>query len=87
MEGDDNTTYFHRLANSRRQSNFISFICIGDNSLSSSEEIVVGILDHFKNSFSKSQGVGLSCDWSTIFPSPALILVNLEFYFMEEEIK
>jgi hypothetical protein len=53
-EGDNNTRFFHCLANSHRRHNFISSLCIDSNATSEMELIKESITRYFSNLLTKS---------------------------------
>jgi hypothetical protein len=53
-EGNHNTRFFHRLANSYKRNNFISSLCIDASVTSDQEEIKDTITQYFKNLFTET---------------------------------
>ena len=54
-EGDNNTEIFHRMANARRNGNFISSLTISGIRLEKEEELKEGIFSHFREMFKEPQ--------------------------------
>ena len=53
-EGDNNTKFFHRMANARSRGNFISSLMIGGVRLDKVEELKEGIGSYFKSLFEET---------------------------------
>ena len=85
-EGDRNTGFFHRMANSHRRRNCINSICINGRRLDKEEDIKEGLVDAFQNLLSTPDG------WSPSLPDLDLNrigneeAVRLEEIFSENEI-
>ena len=72
-EGDRNTGFFHRMANTHRRRNCLSNICINDRKLDKEADIKEGLVDAFQNMLSAPGG------WS-----PSLLDLNLNRIGFEE---
>ena len=85
-EGDRNTEFFHKIANSHRRRNAINKIKINGIWLTDDNAIQKGIVDMFKGLLSKSGG------WRSAFPNIPLEVLgtkdvgSLEVRFSEEEV-
>ena len=55
-EGDKNTEFFHRMANSHRRRNFLLNICVNGRGLEKEVEIKEGLIKTFQNLLSSSRG-------------------------------
>jgi hypothetical protein len=53
-EGDRNTKFFHRLANSHRRNNFIGALDIDEHTTVESEEITAEIVQYYQNLYSET---------------------------------
>ena len=85
-EGDRNTGFFHKMANSHRRRNAINKVKINGRWLTEDTAIQKGIVDEFKGQLSESGG------WRPAFPNISLEELgtedagSLEVRFSEEEI-
>ncbi|XP_062176082.1 uncharacterized protein LOC133881144 [Alnus glutinosa] len=85
-EGDRNTGFFHRLANSHRRNNFISSLCIEGNGTSEHEKIKDSITQYYKKLFSETAPWRPKLDGLDFPGLDPLDVVWLERPFQEEEV-
>ena len=86
-EGDRNTKFFHRVANSHRRNNALNKIKINGQWLTEEREIKQGMVEAFKNLLSDSRewrASPMGLEFSSINDYEA---ASLERPFVEEEIK
>lgn len=85
MEGDTNTTYFHRVVNIRHRMKAIHSLCTSEGDLVSRGELNRHIYEHFRELFgrAKNRRIRLLKD---MWPLQSNLL-ELEKEFSEEEIK
>ena len=85
-EGDRNTGFFHKLANSHRKRNNIDRICIGDQWLTGKEEVKFCIVKAFKELLGDPGGWRASPEGLNFFRLNDLEASSLEVPFTEEEV-
>ena len=85
-EGDRNTSFFHRMANSHRRRNCINSICINGRRLDKEDDIKKGLVDAFQNLLSAPAGWRPSLPDLDINRIGTEEAVSLEETFFENEI-
>ena len=85
-EGDRNTDFFHKMANSHRKRSNIDRIRIGDKFFNGTEEVKVGIVKAVKDLFRDHGGWRASPEGLNFSRLNALEVVRLEAPFTEEEV-
>ncbi|KAL6326865.1 hypothetical protein AAG906_012140 [Vitis piasezkii] len=84
-EGDNNTKFFHRMANDRRRGNFISSLTVRGVRLVKEEELKEGIGSYFKSLFEEPQMRRPDVETGFFKTLDSLDNESLEGHFSEEE--
>ena len=85
-EGDRNTGFFHKMANSHRKRNNIDRIRIGDRWLNGTKEVKTGIVNAFKELLSDPGAWRASPEGLKFSRLNDMEALRLEVPFMEEEV-
>ena len=85
-EGDNNTKFFHRMANARRRGNFISSLTVRGVRLEKEEELKEGIGSYFKSLFEEPQVRRPDVETGFFKTLDSLDNESLEGHFSEEEV-
>lgn len=86
MEGDRNTKHFHNLASHRRRCNYIDEMQIGDDWVSSNENLRDGAIKLFQQLYTEEFARRLKLDGHQFKQISEMSMHNLEEKFSEEEI-
>ena len=85
-EGDNNTKFFHRMANARRRGNFISSLTVRGVRMDKEEELKEGIRSYFKSMFEETPVRRPAVDSGLFKTLDLLDNETLEGPFSEEEV-
>ena len=86
-EGGLNTSFFHKVVNSRRKKNSITSLFINGSWYDSPSLIRNTIKDHFYYLFNNLQAPGMSLNWNLLLPNKIPQPQDIEIPFSKEEIK
>ena len=85
-EGDNNTKFFHRMANARRRGDFINSLTVRGVRLDKEEELKEGIGSYFKSMFEETPVRRPTVDSGLFKTLDLLDNETLEGPFSEEEV-
>jgi hypothetical protein len=74
LKGDNNTEFFHRVANGRRRKQSIFFLEYGANHITWTENLVKHATSYYKSLFGPREGIAFNLD-PNLWPEGAAVIV------------
>lgn len=88
QEGDENTRFFHAVANGRKNRNFIPCLNLEGSMIREARDIGKAFTDHFNQLFGNRRATNFKIDFQKLFQAKTPVdLAMLERPFSREEIK